>query len=126
MKKATWPLLGLILMAALTAIQAAMANGSPIGADEWVQVLIQGVMAFNVWATANLPQYDRMKTWVAATLAVLQVLVTVIDGGVSTAEYINLGITFLAAVGVAVTPQARTTVVNGRTVTPNDPARLEG
>lgn len=118
MKKAMWPVLGLLLMAVLTAIQEANADNH-IQATEWVMVGLQAVMAFNVWATANLPQYSRMKTYVAAAIAVLQLLVTVIDGGLTTSEVINLVITGLAALGVAFTPQPVTTVINGTTVTPN-------
>jgi hypothetical protein len=105
-------------MAILTTVQAATLDGSGIDEQEWVQVGIQAVMAFNVWATANLPQYTKMKTYVAVTLAVLQLLYTVVIGGVSTAELINLIITALAAAGVTLTSQPVTTVINGRTVPP--------
>lgn len=105
-------------MAILTTVQSATVDGSRIDEQEWVQVAIQAVMAGNVWATANLPQYTRMKTLVAVMLAVLQVLYTTIVGGVDTAEIVNMVITGLAAAGVAFTPQPVTTVVNGRTVPP--------
>lgn len=115
-KKAAWPLLGLVVMAILTTVQAATADGSTIDEQEWVQVGIQAVMAFNVWATANLPQYTRMKTWVAVVLAVLQALYTLVVGGVDTPELINLAITALAAAGVVFTRQPITTVIEGVTV----------
>jgi len=114
-----WPLIGLLAMAVLTTVQAATIDGSNIDSQEWVQVSIQAVMAFNVWATANLPQYTRMKTYVAVTLGVLQLLYTVVIGGVSTPELINLIITGLAAAGVVLTPQRLTTVIDGKTVPPN-------
>lgn len=122
-KKAMWPLLGLVVMAALTTVQAATANGSPIDEQEWVQVAIQAVMAFNVWATANLPQYERMKTWVAIFLGVLQVLYTSVVGGIDTPEIINMIITALAVAGVAITRQPITTVINGTTVPANGEVR---
>lgn len=118
-KKAMWPLLALVAMAILTTVQAAIVDGSHIDSQEWVQVGIQGVMAFNVWATANLPQYEKMKTWVAVVLAVLQALYTFVIGGVDSPEIINLVITALAAAGVAFTRQPVTTVVDGITV-PSD------
>lgn len=122
-KKALWPLLGLLLMAGLTTVQAATADGSRIDEQEWVQVGIQAVMAFNVWATANLPQYTKMKTWVAVALGVLQVLYTTVVGGVDTAEIINMVITALAVAGVAFTRQPITTVINGTTVPANGEIR---
>jgi hypothetical protein len=121
MKKAIWPLLGVIVMAILTTVQEAMTD-SKIDSQEWVLVGLGALMAFNVWATANLPQYERMKTWVAAVLVVGGALHTFIVGGVSTQEAINMVILFLSAVGVAVTPQPVTTVRNGTTVTPNNRA----
>jgi hypothetical protein len=119
--KATWPVIGLIVMAILTSFQEA-ADDHTISAQEWVQVVIQGSMAAHVWATANLPQYTRMKTFVAAVIVVLQVLYTSIIGGVSGPEAINMVITFLSAVGVAATRQPVTTVINGETVPPQDRA----
>lgn len=119
MKKLIWPVLGLIVMAVLTTVQEASSD-SHIDAQEWVQVALQAIMAFNVWATANLPQYTKMKTYVAAVIAVVSLLYTVIIGGVSTQEIINLIITGLAALGVAATPQPVTTVSNGRTITPDE------
>jgi hypothetical protein len=116
-KKLIWPILGLVVMAILTTVQDALSD-TRIDAQEWVQVGLQALMAFNVWATANLPQYSRMKTYVAAAIAVASLLYTVIVGGVSTQEVINLIITGLAALGVAATPQPVTTVINGRTVSP--------
>jgi hypothetical protein len=106
-------------MTILTTVQAATSDGSTIDAQEWVQVGIQGVMAFNVWATANLPQYTKMKTWVAVVIAVLQVLYTFVIGGVDTPEIINMIITALAAAGVAFTPQPLTKTINGKTVLPD-------
>lgn len=119
MKKAIWPLLGVIVMAILTTVQEAMTD-SKIDSQEWVLVGLGALMAFNVWATANLPQYESMKTWVAAVLVVGGALHTFIIGGISTQEAINMVILFLSAVGVAVTPQPVTTVRNGTTVTPNN------
>jgi len=120
--KLIWPVLGLVIMAILTTVQQVNADNH-IQAFEWVMVGLQAVMAFNVWATANLPQYTKMKTYVAAVIAVLQLLVTLIDGGLTTNEIINLIITGLAALGVALTPQPITTVINGTTVPANGEVR---
>lgn len=117
MKKLIWPVLGVIAMAVFTGFQEALADNH-ITAQEWVQVILGLLMAFNVWATANLPQYGGMKTAVAAAIAVATGLYTFIVGGVSTGEYINLGIILLMALGVAFTPQPVTKVINGQTVAP--------
>jgi hypothetical protein len=119
MKKLIWPVLALIVMAVLTTIQEAMAD-SRIDSQEWVLVGLAALMAFNVWATANLPQYGSMKTYVAAAIVVAGALHTFILGGVSTQEIINMIILALGALGVAVAKQPVTTVINGTTVPPNE------
>lgn len=117
MKKAVWPVVGTIAMAVALVIQDAVAD-QHITPQEWVQVLLGALMAFNVWATANLPGYEKMKTYVSAAIVVFGALYTYIIGGVSLAEIINMAILALSAVGVAVTRQPITTVVNGRTTPP--------
>lgn len=122
MKKLIWPILGLIVMAVLTTIQQVNAD-NVITASEWVMVALQGLMAFNVWATANLPQYASMKSYVAAAIAMVSLLVSLITGGLTTNEIVNLIITGLAALGVIFTPQPITTVINGTTVPANGEVR---
>jgi len=117
MKKLIWPILATVVMAVFTVIQEALTD-SRIDNQEWVLVGLGGLMAFNVWATANLPQYTRMKTYVAAVIVVLGALHTFIVGGVSMQEAVNLVVLFLGGLGVAFTPQPVTIVQNGRTVTP--------
>lgn len=102
-------------MAILTVFQEA-SQDNHITAQEWVQVILGALMAFNVWATANLPGYDKMKTYVSAAIVVFGALYTYIVGGVSTGEIINMGVLALAALGVAVTRQPITTVIDGQVV----------
>lgn len=118
--KAWVPVFGLIVMAILTTFQQALTNDDVVSTQEWVQVAIQATMAAHVWATANLPQYEGMKTFVAAVVVVLQALYTVVLGGVSTVEVINLVITFLSALGVAFVTQPITRSNDGRVVLPKD------
>lgn len=118
MRKYYWPVIGTILMAVMTAFQEAFAD-SHVSAQEWVQVALGVLMAFNVWATANLPQYERMKTYVAAAIAALTALYTFVIGGVDLPEWLNLIVIVLAALGVAATPQRVTNVVDGTTVPPD-------
>lgn len=119
--KLIWPVLGTIVMAILTVVQEATQDNH-ITAQEWVQVALGALMAFNVWATANLPGYERMKTYVSAAIVVVGALYTYIVGGVSTGEIINMAVLLLAALGVAVTRQPVTTIINGE-VTQNSGAR---
>lgn len=118
MKKLTWPVIGLVVMALLTAVQDALLD-QHISAQDWVMVVIQGTMVAHVYLTANLPQYEKMKSWAAGVIAVLQTLYVLIASGLDTSDLIRLGITFLAAVGVTYTRQPVTTVIEGRTITPD-------
>jgi hypothetical protein len=118
--KAWVPVFGLIVMAVLTTFQQALTDDNVVSTQEWIQVAIQATMAAHVWATANLPQYEKMKTFVAAVVVVLQALYTVVIGGVSTVEVINLAITFLSALGVAFVTQPTTKTIDGRIVLPQD------
>ena len=111
MKKLIWPVVGTLVMAILTVFQEASADNH-VTAQEWVQVLLGALMAFNVWATANLPGYDKMKTYVSAAIVVFGALYTYIVGGVSMGEMMNMGVLLLAALGVAVTKQPVTTVID--------------
>lgn len=114
-RKVAWPLIGLLVMAVLTTIQDALTD-QHIDAQEWVLVILQALMAFNVWATANLPGYEHMKSYVAAAIVVVSTLSSAIVGGLSTPELLNLGIMALSALGVTFTKQPLTKVVDGQTV----------
>jgi hypothetical protein len=122
MRKLIWPILATVVMAVFTTIQEALTDNR-IDSQEWVLVGLGVLMAFNVWATANLPQYTKMKTYVAAAIVVAGALHTFIVGGVSMQEWINLIVLGLGAVGVAATPQPVTTVINGTTVPANGEVR---
>jgi hypothetical protein len=108
-----WALFGTVAMAVLTTFQIVLTD-QHIDSQEWVQVSIQLVMAVNVYLSANLPGYASAKRWVAAIIAGLQLLYTLIPGGVDMAEGINLAITILAALGVVFSPQPLTRVIDGQ------------
>jgi hypothetical protein len=111
-----WALLGLVLMAVLTALQGALTDAR-IDAVEGTQIAIQTVMAINVYLSANLPQYTNVKRYVAAAITGLQLFATLVPGGVDTSEWINLAITILAALGVVFSPQPLTRTIDGQTRT---------
>lgn len=73
-------------------------------AEEGVQVAIAGATAAGVWAAANVPGLTWAKTFVAVLLAVLTLLVSYITDGVSTSEWLNLGVAALTAAGVYALP----------------------
>jgi hypothetical protein len=115
--KSAVPVMGVVAMATLTAVQDALLDHR-IDSQEWVLVGLGVLMAFNVWATANLPQYTKMKTYVAAAIAVAGALHASILGGLDLPEVINMTILGLTAMGVAFVRQPVTTVINGETVPP--------
>ena len=116
--KAIVPIIGVIMMSVLTTLQDAFSD-QHISSPEWVLVGLGVLMSFNVWATANLPQYTKMKTYVAAAIAVAGALHGFIVGGVDMPEVINMAILGLSALGVSLVRQPVTTVVQGRTITPD-------
>lgn len=111
-----WALIGLVLMAVLTALQGALTDAR-IDAVEGTQIAIQTVMAINVYLSANLPQYTNVKRYVAAAITGLQLFATLVPGGVDMSEGINLAITILAALGVVFSPQPMTRTIDGQTRT---------
>lgn len=92
-------------------------RGDGISPSEWVTVIIVAVTAIDVWATANVPGFDKAKQFVAAALLVLNLLVSYIVGGITTDEMLFLIIQFAGALGVFAAPATKhvsTNTVVGR------------
>lgn len=108
------PVLGGVAMVVLMAVVDARSDGA-VAASEIVQVVIQGATVLVVWATANVPEFDKAKTFVAGVMVVLNLLTSYITGGISDTEWMNLAIAFLSAVGVFAVPNtpARTSAERG-------------
>lgn len=100
-RAALWPLLGSVLMAVVLTVRQA-ATG--VSASEWVLLAIQVVMIVSVWGAANITGWEKGKTVQAAILAVLALLASLITDGLTTDEVLQLIITGLSALGVAVNP----------------------
>lgn len=119
MKNVKWPawvaLVGAVVMALLTVVNAATADHTPTSVM-WVQVGVAAVAAFNVWATANLPQYEHLKKYVMAVMTALQLLVTFVPGGMSSGEWINVAVALATGIGVMVVPHPLTRSLPGVTV----------
>jgi len=93
-----------IITAAIVAAYQALGGDSRLDAQEWVQVAIAFTTAVGVWLVPLAPQAKWSKSAVAAVLAALQVLVTVILGGIEPDEVLLILITVAGALGVYVAP----------------------
>lgn len=100
----------IVLAAVLSAISAALVGDSIISPTEWVNVAILGVGAAAVFAGPNVPGAKYTKAILAVLAAALTVLASVIIGGVSPAEWIQIVLAALGALGVYAVPNK----VNGR------------
>jgi hypothetical protein len=98
-----WPLLGGVVMVVLQSYQDAAVDHS-VSASEWVTVVIQAFTLVTIWAAANVPGFSKAKAWVGATMLALNLLVSLIVGGLTGTEVAQLVVAFLGAVGVFVTP----------------------
>jgi hypothetical protein len=98
--------------AVVTAVQAAVFDGH-ISQVEWVQISIAAVTAFVVWLAPRLPHAGGIKTAAAVGLAVLNVLVTVILGGLSQADITEMVLAALTVLGVGYAPAQSTVSLKG-------------
>lgn len=89
-----------VLGAVLTALVPIFSLGSGVTAQQWVNVAIVGVSACVVFTAPNIPGAAYTKVIISALLAGLTVVVSVISGGISTAEWIQIGVAVLTALGV--------------------------
>lgn len=97
------------LVAVATAVQAALSDsetGGRITQIEGVQIAIAVVNAALVWLVPNIPSWPWVKTVLAAALAVLQLLTSLIVDGVGSADISALIIAALMVAGPAAAPAA--------------------
>lgn len=100
--------LAALAAAALTALASALTD-SVFTADEGIQVAIAVTTAAGVWLAPNLPQHPGIKTAIAVLLAVLNLAVSTIDGGLTGAELVNLALAALGVLGVVAAPSRSVT-----------------
>ena len=93
-----------VIGAAATVGYGALSGDQRIEADEAVQIAIATATAVGVYLIPLAPQYPWAKTAVAVVLGVLQVLATLIIGGLDTNEWIALALATVTTLGVAVAP----------------------
>jgi hypothetical protein len=93
--------------ATVVAAVVALLNGTDHpGASDWVNVAIIGLGAVAVLGAGNLPAgvWAHAKTIVAAATAVAVLLQSFITDGISSAEWLQLALAALGALGVYVAP----------------------
>lgn len=95
-----WKSVVAVLVAVLSAAQAALFNDQVISSTEWVNVAIAGVTAAAVFAAPNVPGAVYTKAILAALGAVLTVLASAIIGGISPSEWIQIALAALGTVAV--------------------------
>lgn len=93
-----------VIAAALTVAYGALSGDKHVDPDEWIQILIAVTTAVGVYVVPLAPGYRWGKTAVAVVLSVLQVLATVILGGLDANEWIALALAGLTVVGVGAAP----------------------
>lgn len=89
--------------ATVLAAVVALLNGTDHpGASDWVNVLVVALGAVAVLGAGNLPEgvWRHTKTFVAAATAVAVLLQSVITDGISAAEWLQLALAALGALGV--------------------------
>lgn len=109
-----------------TTIYTMLSGDNRIEPDEWVYICISLATAVGVYVVPLDPQYRWGKTAVAVVLSVLQVLYTVILGGLDSNEWIMLVLAGLTALGVAGTPAVSDNgVSSGNSVARPTPGALD-
>lgn len=106
--KSILSLLGTLIIVGYAAVKEVAESG--ITPAEWTTVAIAGFSTLFVWAAANISGFDKAKTFVAAFMLVLNLLVNVIGGGLTADEWFFLIVQFLGALGVAGAPAAKAIV----------------
>lgn len=95
--------LAALLATILSGVVAAMTDGH-VTTSEWINVAIAGVGVAAVWAGPNVPGARYTKAILAVLTAALTFLASAISDGVTTAEWLQVALAALAALGVWATP----------------------
>jgi len=93
-----------VVATVLTGVAAALFGDNNISPVEWVNVAIMAIGACAVFAAPNVPGAAYTKSVLAALTAGLVVLASVIVGGVTNVEWIQIVLAVLGALGVYAVP----------------------
>lgn len=108
-------LLGAIVMAAIVAYRELALDG--VTTSEWIMIVIAVAGVANVWAAANITNFNKAKTIVSAGFVVLNLLVGFLtDNRLTSDETMLLVIQALSTLGVGVAPAVKS-VVDHKVVT---------
>ena len=86
---------GTVLSAAIAAL-----TDNVVTDVEWINIAIAGVGSLAVFTAPNVPGSLYTKAILAALMAVLQALVSLISDGITAAEWMQLAVAALTALGV--------------------------
>lgn len=109
------PLVGSLILTGIVTWQGISADKT-VNPGEWVVLGTQLLMVASVWSAANVPGWERGKTWQAAIFSALAVLAAVITDGTGVGfeltgdEMLQLGVVLLSALGVEAVKQPLTRV----------------
>jgi FtsH-binding integral membrane protein len=92
-------LLATLVMAGIVTYRQVAGDG--VTASEWVMVIIALFGVFTVWGAANITGFEKAKTLMGAVALILNLLVSMIIGGLTSDEMLLLVVQFLGALGVA-------------------------
>lgn len=95
-----------VVATVISGIVVAMTGDSVISNVEWVNISIAGVGACAVFAAPNVPGAMYTKSILAALTAALTLMTSFITDGVSTSEWLQIGVAVLGALGVYAVPNS--------------------
>ena len=93
-----------VLATVVAAVVAAMTGDNTVSATEWVNVAIMGAGAAAVFAAPNVPGAAYTKAILAVIVAALTVAASAIVGGITTVEWMQIGLAAAGAIGVYAVP----------------------
>lgn len=101
--------IGQVVATVLAAIVPALAGDGVVSSAEWLNVGILALGAVSVLGAGEFPEgvWKYMKTYVSAATAGLLVLASFWTGGVTTTEWLQVGVAVLGALGVTAAPGPR-------------------
>lgn len=103
-----------VIVTVVSAVGAALTGDEVISGNEWVNIAIAGVTAAGVFAAPNVPGARYTKAILAVLGAALATLSSVILGGVTPTEWIQIVVAAAGAVGVYA--KANTNTVGAKVV----------
>lgn len=100
----------LAIVATVVSALVGFMTDSVITPAEWINVAILAVGAAAVFAAPNVPGAPVTKAILAVLTAVLTLLVSLIAGGLSPSDWLQLAVAALAALGIYAVPNDPATV----------------